>query len=164
VSRHGDQWHPSIVTLTLSEQAWGPMAPLNCTLLSKNEHRALLEISTLESVESSMNITPVVFGRKLQCQPLRVATWEVARMHELHASRRGNQWHPRVQIPVKKCERHPWRVQPPNSRRQPFVFRRNSRCRPVRGVNTRHECYWSHARQRFKRSKAVKPKWLPPQV
>jgi hypothetical protein len=32
---------------------------------------------------------------------------------------------------------------------------------PVRGVNTREECQWSRAWQRFKRSKGVKPNGTP---
>ncbi len=38
----------------------------------------------------------------------------------------------------------------------PLVFGRNLQCEPVRGVDTREECHWSHAWQRFKRSKGVK--------
>jgi hypothetical protein len=38
----------------------------------------------------------------------------------------------------------------------PFVFGRNLPCQPVRGVNTREERHWSHAWQRFMRSKGVK--------
>jgi hypothetical protein len=39
----------------------------------------------------------------------------------------------------------------------PSAFGRNLQCQPVRGVNTREECHWSHACQRFKRrSKGAK--------
>jgi hypothetical protein len=38
----------------------------------------------------------------------------------------------------------------------PSAFGRNLQCQPVRGVNTREEWHWSHAWQRFKRSKGVK--------
>jgi hypothetical protein len=37
-----------------------------------------------------------------------------------------------------------------------FGVGRNLQCQPVRGVNIREEFYWSHAWQRFKRSKGVK--------
>jgi hypothetical protein len=38
----------------------------------------------------------------------------------------------------------------------PSVFGRNLQCQPVRGVDTREECHWSHACKSFKRSKGVK--------
>jgi hypothetical protein len=41
-----------------------------------------------------------VFGRDLQCQLRGMSLG--TRMQELEASRRGNQWHPRVQITVEK--------------------------------------------------------------
>jgi hypothetical protein len=34
----------------------------------------------------------------------------------------------------------------------PSVFGRNFPCKPVRGVNFREECHWSHAWQSFKRT------------
>jgi hypothetical protein len=37
----------------------------------------------------------------------------------------------------------------------PLVFGPNLQCQPVRGMNTREECQWSHACQRFKRSKGA---------
>jgi hypothetical protein len=43
----------------------------------------------------------------------------------------------------------------------PFVFGRNLQCELVRGVNTREECHWSHAWQRFKRSNGVKLNGTP---
>jgi hypothetical protein len=43
----------------------------------------------------------------------------------------------------------------------PLAFGRNLQCQPVRGVNTREECHWSHAWQRFKRSKGVKLNGIP---
>jgi hypothetical protein len=39
--------------------------------------------------------------------------------------------------------------------RSPAVFGRNSQCQPVRGVDTREECHWSHAWQSSKRSKGM---------
>jgi hypothetical protein len=42
-----------------------------------------------------------------------------------------------------------------------FIFGRNLQCQPVKGVNTREECHWSHAWQRFKRSKGVKLSMAP---
>jgi hypothetical protein len=38
----------------------------------------------------------------------------------------------------------------------PSEIGRNLQCELVKGVNTREECHWSHAWQRFKRSKGVK--------
>jgi hypothetical protein len=35
----------------------------------------------------------------------------------------------------------------------PSVFGRNLQCEPVRGVDTREECHWSHACKRFKRAR-----------
>jgi hypothetical protein len=35
---------------------------------------------------------------------------------------------------------------------RPLVFRRKLQCQPVRGVNTRDECHWSHACKSFKRA------------
>jgi hypothetical protein len=40
----------------------------------------------------------------------------------------------------------------------PSVFRRNLQCEPVKKVDAREECHWSHACQRFKRGKGVKRK------
>jgi hypothetical protein len=34
----------------------------------------------------------------------------------------------------------------------PSVFERNLQCQPVRGVNTREECHWSHTCKSFKRA------------
>jgi hypothetical protein len=35
---------------------------------------------------------------------------------------------------------------------EPSVFGRNLQCNPVRGVNFREECHWSHACKSFKRT------------
>ena len=43
-------------------------------------------------------------------------------------------------------------TEPPN-RASPSVFGRNLQCEPARQANTRDACHWSHAWQRFKRSK-----------
>jgi hypothetical protein len=50
-----------------------------------------------------------------------------------------------VQNHPKECHRYqckPFRHDP---RSVPSVFGRNLQCQPVRRVNTREECHWSHA-------------------